>query len=77
MEDNIKSDLNYLVGNDPVSYDSIFEELKPHYPSLTEKEFMSIVLSENLLCPYKDGEPKMLRRKGIVNIPPNKNPSAN
>ena len=74
MEDKIKSDLNYLVGNTPVLYDSVFEELKPHYPSLTKDEFMDIVLSENLLCPYKEGNPKMLCRKEMQNIPPDTNP---
>ena len=75
MEDKIKSDLNYLVGNTPVLYDRVFEELKPHYPSLTREEFMDIVLSENLLCPYKEGDSKILCRKELQSMPPNTIPS--
>lgn len=75
MEDKIKSDLNYLVGNTPVLFDCIFEKVKPHYPSLTKDEFLEIVLSENLLCPYKEGDSKMLCRKELQSMPPNTNPS--
>ena len=47
MEDKIKSDLNYLVGNTPVLFDNIFEKVKPHYPALTEEEFLEMLGGNN------------------------------
>lgn len=66
----IISDLHYLIGDDEVEFDDIFNQLQPHYPSLTKEELYGIVVQANLLCPQVNNGPLKLKRKKIVPLPP-------
>lgn len=77
MENNILSDLNYLIGDDEMSVDDIFEKIAPHYPGLTKDELINEALNGNFSCHCINHGSIMLKKrpKDPVPLPPNQNPN--
>lgn len=76
MESTILDDLNYLIGDEEVNVDDIFERIAPHYPGLTKNELIAEAIKGNFSCRSINNGPDMLKKKpkGPVPLPPNQNP---
>lgn len=76
MEYNIGDDLNYLIGDEEVNVDDIFERIAPHYPGLTKNELIAEAIKGNFLCRSINDGPEMLKKpKEPDPLPSNKNPN--
>lgn len=77
MEYNILDDVNYLIGDEEVNVDDIFERIAPHYPGLTKNELIAEAIKGNFSCRSIDNGPEMLKKtpKEPATLPPNKNPN--